>query len=504
MVLAVLVPPRPGTVQDAVPALHQAPVGLTLEEAVSIALERNLDLELEELATAVATYDARGSWGSFDPLLTLKGSALQSEFQGTSSLSGGDVVENDTYALDSSLSVPFTTGGRFDLSYSHSNDETTNLFAAFDVSTTDVLTLALTQPLLRGAWRRYATTAQRGAEIALSRQKEHEREIRQRIVLDVYEAYWDLSSAREVLGVRELALDLGRQELEQNRRRLEVGTGTEVDVLQSETNVAQQEEARIQAEFALRQAEDRLRRILLQKPRAGEEALLWAWDTPIEPSTPLPEIGEVDTDWRRSLDLAVEHRPVLWQRRYDIDAAEVDLQGARSAKLPQLDFALTSSSSGFDEDPRQAFDTAVGWDFPNNSAALTFSLPLRNRSADYAERAARAAVRQAKLAYEKAELDVLAEVRSAVRDVRFAAESVLAAQKSAELARRQLSAEQARQEIGLSTTFQVLEFQRDLAEALSNEAAARASYAKALAKREHTEGRLDARGTEAGDAVHAG
>jgi outer membrane protein TolC len=483
-------------------------VGLTLEQAVRFALDRNLDLELEELSTAMAGFDARGSWGSFDPLLTVQGKLASAKFQGTSSLSGGDVVDDDTYTLDSSLSWPLVTGGRFDLSYLHTNEETTNLFAAFDVSTTDVVTVGLTQPLLRGAWRRYATTAQRGAEIALERQREHECETRQGLLLQVHEAYWDLVSAREVLRVRELALELGHKQLQQDRRRLEIGTGTEVDVLQAETNVAQQEEARIQAELALRQAEDSLRRILVQdRAPAAELSPLGDWDAPIEPTTALPEVaGAPDTigaDWQASLETAIERRPLLAQRRADIDAAEVSLQAARSTRLPGLDLALTSSSTGFDSDPGEARSTALGWDFPNNTATLTFNLPLRNRSAGYGERSARAALRRARVAYEKAELDVLAEVRAAARDLRFAAESVGAARKSAELAQRQLEAETARQEIGLSTTFQVLEFQRDLAQALSNEATARASYAKALAKRAHTEGRLDARdvlpeGTPAG------
>jgi outer membrane protein TolC len=485
--------PAPREPQESAPEGDLA-VELTLEEAVRLALDRNLDLELEEITTAIAAYEARGSWGSFDPLLALRGAYNQAEFQGTSGLSGGEVVEDDTFTLDSSLSWPLLTGGRFDVSYFHANEETTNEFALFDVSTTDVVTVGLTQPLLRGAWRRYATTFQRAAEIAFERQREREREIRQGLLLQVHRAYWDLASAREVLGVSDLALRLGEEQLGQDRRRLEVGTGTEVDVLQSETNVAQQEELHIQAELALRQAEDSLRRILLQ--RDPEEGLSIAdWERPITPTTPLPEFGdavhEVMEDWRSSLDIALEHRPILSQRRDDIDAAEVDLQAARSAKLPQLDLELTSSSTGFDPDPSDARETALGWDFPNNTAALTFSLPLRNRTASYAERAARAALRRARIAYEKAELDVLAEVRSAARDVRFAAESVIAAQKSAELARRQLEAETSRQEIGLSTTFQVLEFQRDLAQALANVATARARYAKALAQRAHTEGRLD-------------
>ena len=70
--------------------------------------------------------------------------------------------------VNSSLLFPLTTGGSLDLSWDHTNEETTNQFAAFDVSTTDVLTVALTQPLLRRAWRRYATAQQKESELLLA------------------------------------------------------------------------------------------------------------------------------------------------------------------------------------------------------------------------------------------------------------------------------------------------------------------------------------------------
>ena len=464
---------------------------LTLENSVRIALENNLGLELEELSTTIARYDAYGSWGAFDPVFSATGGWNEQEFQGQSSLAGGVVVEDDSLTFDSSLNVPLMwTGGSLDFSLSHSNDETTNQFAAFATSTTDVVTVALTQPLLRGAWKRYATAMQREAEIAFEIQKEGEKEARQALVLDVVQGYWNLVSAVQELEVRVLSVQLAWTQLHQDERRLEVGTGTEVDVLQSKTNLAQQEEVRINAEFALRQAEDDLRRLLFQKPRGDVDEYLDEWEIIIEPLTPLPEVRDTKLDWRRSLERAIQLRPELWQRRLEIDAAEVQLERSRSEKLPQLDLALSSAGIGFDTDPDEARDTALGWDFPRHEASLTFSIPILNRTAKYAERAARASLRQSRLIYDRQELDILTEVRAAVRDVAYRAESVQAAQTSAELAARQLEAEEARHRIGLSTTFLVLDFQRDLAEARSTLVAARAAYAMALASLRFSEGLL--------------
>ncbi len=108
-------------------------------------------------------------------------------------------------------------------------------------------------------------------------------------------------------------------------------------------------------------------------------------------------------------------------------------------------------------------------------------LMLLTRSAD---------LRQARLTYDATEAQVAGLVRQAVRDVQYQAEAVRAALQSRELARQQLAAERARYEEGLSTNYQVLEFQQALAQTQSSERAARVAFAKALVNMEYVQGYL--------------
>ena len=499
---AVLLPAVSGLVHGQDEPAESAPavLELTLEEAVRIALDQNLDVVIEEETTAIERYSYLGSWGAFDPIVSVTGSARDSETEGFSDLSGGDVIEEDELSLSGGLLVPFKTGGSFQLDYSHSNLETNNQFSLFDTSTTDVVTAQLTQPLLRGAWTRYATTDQQEARIRFEKQSERNREVRQNLLLSVHNAYWDLVAAREEFGVRQKAVELGEKQLVDDRRREEVGVGTQVDVLQAETNVATQEEQRLLAESNVRAAADALRALLFRK--TAEDAwgeYIESWDVPIEPLTPLPDpdpsalherVGDVFPEWSDSLLLAIERRSELKQQRLEIDAAEVRLLRAQSNVKHQLDLTLTARSTGFDGDSSEALEKAVGYDFPSYTAALTWSFPIFNRTADNAERAARAAVRLARLTYQRIEMGIVSEVRAAVRDLHYQAEAVQAAVKRVTLAKKQLEAEQSAYREGLSTTFQVLDFQQQLSQALSSEKAARAAYAKAVAALARAEGRL--------------
>ncbi len=494
-------PPEPGEVDERA-------IRLTLEDAVRIAVSSNIGLEIEQENVEVRRLESLGIWGVFDPVLSASTSYTTAEFEGPTQLAGAAVVDEDSLSTSAGLLVPFHTGGALDVRYFRDQRETNSQFSAPE-TTRDIFALVLTQPLLRGAWSEAATSSQRQVEIAYLQQQELLRASRQQLVLDVHFAYWDLVTALEELQVRELAVRLGEEQLAQNRRRLEVGVGTEVDVLQAETNVATQSEQRLLAEVEVRAAMDALKALLFRRGE-GESwrAYVDAWETTIEPLTPLPSLPQapLELDWTRSLMLAAQYRPELVQQRLVIDAAETRLVLAESNSLPLLDARLEASSSGFapkrllvdpgpppvfvSESNSDAFSDAIGFEFPTYVAALDFALPIGNRTAKYSERAARVDVRVARLAYEQVEMNIVAEVRGAVREVLYQAEAVAAAVRSVQLARRQLEAEQARYQEGLSTTFQVLEFQQTLAQALSSEKAARGGLAKAEAALQRAEGVL--------------
>ena len=99
-------------------------------------------------------------------------------------------------------------------------------------------------------------------------------------------------------------------------------------------------------------------------------------------------------------------------------------------------------------------------------------------------------VSQARYDLERLTLAARIEVRSAVRQVETNLKRVRAAQVNVRLQREKLSAEQKKFENGMSTSFQVLSFQNDLASAESRENQAIVDYNKSLAELERVKGTL--------------
>jgi len=194
--------------------------------------------------------------------------------------------------------------------------------------------------------------------------------------------------------------------------------------------------------------------------------------------------------------MALAERPGLRQRHMDIDLARLRHAQRISERMSGLNLTFSAAAGSVGAESGTAFDETLGFDYPTYGASLNYNLNLGNRSASYAERSGRASVRAAIIEYDREELQVTSEVRAAQRGVHFAVEQVAATTTSLELARRQLEAENARFAQDLSTTFQVLEFQHKLIEAMSNERSARAGFVKALAELDNALGVFPAPGPE--------
>ncbi len=500
-VLALLAPQDPtppaASAQAAYESVQAGPEGttevieLTLEQALEIALGNDLGLKIQELVTEGSKFDAEGSWGAFDPVLSASGTVFDGEFEAASSLSGTTVIEEKSVSASAGLLLPLQTGGSFDFTFDTVDSQSNNSLAqGIEEATTDTFGIEFRQPLLRGFGRNYATSDQQQAELEYKRQIEEYRLTRQDLIASVANAYWDLVTALGQLDVAQETLDLGLNQLDQNQRRLDAGVGTKVEVLQAEATVAQRREQLLLRETEVKGASDRLKAVLYPGTDAQK------WDAEVRPTTPLPEPPPPEEGlklvprWSNAWVVAQESRSELRQQRIVIASSEVDVARSVSDRRPRLDLLLASRSRGFDASSSDAFDKSIGWDFPQNTASLAFTFPIFNRSGRYGLERARSNLRAQRLAYDQIESQVVAEVRAAIRQVTYAVEAVAAADKSYEYTKQQLDAEDARYREGLSTNFQVLEYQQQLAQALYNKNLARAVLAKALVNLQRSQGIL--------------
>lgn len=462
-------------VSDDVPG---AVLELSLEAARAICLTNDLALQGREQTVLAASHREVGSWGAFDWLFEASGGMSESATD-ASNIFDASTGTIDTSVQDLSLgfSRAFESGGHFSLSYGHNNTRTNSLFSLLETANQDVLSALYTRPLLRGSGSEFTTSLQVAADLRLRRERETYRLAKQQLMVRVEILYWELVLSEHQLDVAGSALDVALEQLDRDRRRRSAGVATVVEVIQDEATVARRIEGVLFAETALRSSMDQLRSTLF--PGVESET----WSVRLEPITPLPAISAAPAAqrWQAEIDAALEQRAEVRMVALDLELARLMHERTQSLKQPGLDLRVQLSSQGYDSKFSVAMEEALTYDFPSVSAGLAFQMPMGNVALEMEERAARAELRGAGLSLDAVRSSVAADLREALRQVRYQAEATKAAEKSREAAQRLMEAEQARHEQGLATNFQVLQFQQALVEAQYAEHATRAAYGKAAA-----------------------
>lgn len=486
----------------------QEPWRLDLETARALALRGNVELRIAEEQVQQAHFTHVGSFGAFEWRFRADATYRDAEREVTSSfISGGARIKSESQNLQFSFVRPMRSGSTFDVSFTTNVEETNAAIADEAKQTSDELALSFTQPLLRGRGEAVATATQQEEEARWQKQIEVWRGSRQSTLASVDFAYWDLRAAVDALEVQNSSVALAETLLRRRQDELSAGVGTELAVLESQADLATRRESQLAAANLVRQREDELKALLLN----GEDWDLW--ERSVLPTEPYPELryggegSETAADprdlpdealpnlpqWRAALAVALEQRTELRQVESDIRLAEIAKSRALSDRLSGLDLVLRASANSVDRDFTRAFADTLDWEAPTYSAQLTYDLPIGNIQARSAAQRADSVLRAAWMELERAQRDVVADVRRATRELSFRREALLAADQSLTLAQRQLEQEEARNREGLSTNYQVLEVQQSYVEALSNQRAARAEWAKAWVSLDQARGTLDHR-----------
>lgn len=473
-------------------------VNLTLDEATARALERNLDIAVERLNPQTFDLNIARIRAAYRPTATSQIGQLSRVQPPTSTLNGGNVVDNTTTTYNSGLSqlVPWG-GGAAAFQFNNNKQVTSNNLVNYNPAYNNNFALTLTQPLLRGFL--IDTNRQQLAVTALNRDAS-EIQLRGTIattLANVRNAYWELVFAIQALDVARGSLDLASKLVADNRARVEVGALAPLDVVQAQAEEATRLQAVAQADAQQRTSQLALKRLIV----SGTDDPLWnAEINPIDRPTFMPEPLDVQGAVRTALD----NRTDLQIARKTIDSNDITLKFMRNQTLPGLDLTAMYGATGLGGTQFQrtgsgvtsqiigtvpggygdAWRTLTGQSYPQWNLAVNFSYPLGSSAAEAQVARARVQLNQSAAQLRSMELQVATDVTNAALQVQSGLTRYQAASVARDLAQQRLDAEQSRFDVGLSTNFLVVQAQRDLATAQNTELRALLDYRHALVEYE--------------------
>jgi HAE1 family hydrophobic/amphiphilic exporter-1 len=508
-------------------------VSMSLQDAITRALQNNLDIEVFRQSVQAAQYNLFASRGVYD--LT-SGSTLTYEsrtFPVASIFAGGDASSAIT---QKEFTYDFTTskliersGAQFQVDFLNNRLNTSATSATLTTQYNPTLTFSFTQPLMRNLSidqnRRVVQLAKRSLDLSDSQFRQRVIEIINQVQL----AYWDLVFSIRNEQIARDSVELTRVQLQNNQKMVEAGTLPPIDLRATEAALESRKGDVITALQSITTAENNLKGLLIKDASDN------LWDAQIKP-TDQPQSDQTTVGLGEASQLALTNRPELEQLRLQAEQKQIDIKFFENQTKPQVDLIGFYSNTGlagtpsdvvtggggfdavtqgiltnlnfllvdkgrdpFNPTPRpattlganvpdrfnggyfRALSNLFGQDFRSYQFGVRLSFPWRNRTAKGNLGRALAESRQLDARQRQQVQTIQIEVRNALQAVEAARHRFEAARAGRIAAEAQYKGEVERFRAGLSTNFLVLEQENDLSVARGNEVRALTDYNKALA-----------------------
>jgi outer membrane protein len=368
---------------------------LSLQDAIALALENNIDIEVERYLFPLAEADllraqagsstqgfstnttggatglaaggvpsfignyGGGGTGSgfaaspnpngFDPTInsTIQWGHITSPQQNTITTGTTSLVSTNKLA-NFNIQENFSTGGTATLSYNNTFSDQNAYLNLFNPVTTAYLDLTIAQPLLQGFG---LALNNRTIRVAKNNLRAADIVFKQQVIVTVgtvVQAYWLLVSANEDVDVKRKALALSQKLYNDNKRQVEVGTLAPIEIVRAEAEIAADDQALVTSQTTVLQQETILKNALSRNGLANP-AVLAANIVPTD-RIRIPDVEKIQPI-QDLVASGLDNRPELQQGRVQLENQKIVLTGTRNLMLPTLSAFADVRNSGLSGDP---------------------------------------------------------------------------------------------------------------------------------------------------------
>lgn len=453
---------------------EQSSHALSLNEAISIAAEKNLDVRAEFYNPAQFEADVNRNRAIYDPLFSAQ--TAYADNAAAQSLNGEAVSNSQSFMINSSISQLVWSGGTAALNFNNSYNSN-NSSTLFQHYWQTGLGLSFNQPLLKNRGREVTEANIRISQLSKYASMERLRTKLLTTVAQVRNEYFKLYSLREQLTSKNVSLELARTILKETKARVAAGVLPAMEILNAEFGVVTREKDLIDAEKAVSDQQDVLRLLLQLDPKV---------DVTIKD---VPSRERLDFDQDVAIKRAFS-RPELMEQRRNLELTELQTRVFNNKLKPDLSLNASVNLTAVDRGYSRDLEKIGTLDTPGWSIGLFFSYPLGNRAAENDYRKSRLKVEQSNLQINSLEQTIANDVRSALRGISAGYKQIDVADRGVLFAEERLRAFIRKNEVGLATTKDVFDVENDRSVAKYNQISALVSYNNAITTLWQTTGEL--------------
>jgi outer membrane protein TolC len=493
MILMLLAAVAPAYAQSPQTGAAEPTLRLSVVEAVEMALEHNVDLAGARLEPRIGDTRGAAAAGAFKPVFNTS-LARNDQLQPPSSLLAPTAARIDAVTSSTGVSQKLPRfGTAYNVAWTTGRTAGSSPLNSLNPLLESGLLLEVSQPLTRGlsidSAREQLATERVERDIAGT----HLREAVVQTTADVKAAYWHLVDARSTVEARQSALTLADELARVNKAKVNAGDAPPLDLVAAAAEVAADREQLIVAETAVKDAEDQLRALIFDT--SDREV----WKIHLVPGD-LPGTAGVAPDVDAAVTTALRDRADLARARKGVERAAIEHRFAGNQRLPDVRLNASYLASGIGGTPLvrsggfpgsivgtgeatgfgSVLNQLLTGRYSSWAVGVSVDYPLGHGVEDANYARAQLEREQAQDQVKSAEARVIRQVRRAWRTVEMNGKRIETARAARALAEQRLDAERKRFDVGMSTSFLVVQAQRDLTQARTSELAAVLAYNLAL------------------------
>jgi len=355
--------------------IHDGKLEISLQDAIELALQNSLDIEVARYNVWFADTDilntkgggvGRGTAGAslpyspanvpflnFDPRVTgtvsfdsqvvpVNNPFISGTGTSTSTTAGVTGLPIHTNQYNFGISQSFSPGTTVSVNWDNTRSSSGSAFNSFNPSVQSSLYLNIQQPLLNG----FGTFVnRRNIMIAKNNRKIADLAFTQQAITTITNtitAYYELAYARENVKVQQQAVTVAEKLYNDNKKQLEIGTMAPLDVTRAESELATDRQNLIVAQTAQLQQQQALRNAISKDPMAPNLVNVEIITT----DKPAPPAIVEAASFEDAVKEAFAKRPDLGEQQLNLINAGIDAKAQRKALLPTANVIARYGSQG--------------------------------------------------------------------------------------------------------------------------------------------------------------
>ncbi|MFY9740313.1 MAG: TolC family protein [Candidatus Cybelea sp.] len=527
-------PSSPGII-----GVTQSPfVGISLQDAVGMALVKNPELAISASNVRIARYRVVQAKANFDVQLHVEpssnfsvtppenlffagpgqfgyGYTCENGFGGTyaCATSGpGNIIQHQ-YSFQSGVSGQTVNGLQWGAGITQTRTYNNVIINSFNPYYQATLSLSVTQPLLKNAGMNAVKHQLKLAIIGADSDEAQALIDASTTIAQVEDTYWDLVAAWRNVAIQEDALNEAVVQQRSVVRLAKRGVAAQITAIESETQVANFQADVFSGLQAVSELQTQLKNLIVADP--GDPI----WSANLVPSSPVQQLPTAG-DLAEIVALAEQRRPEVRQVVDQRRVADLDMVYAKNQALPQADVVVQYFSNGFagilqpvpsfealscnlpggttcptpppqsQGNMTQAFHNMWTGAYPEFNIAFVVNIPLENNTARGLKQIAGQEQDQADLQRQGLDQRIESEARNVLQTYQSALSRLSSAGQARAAAESVYASEVRKFHNGESTTFLVLQRQVELAQARGAELEAQTDLNKSVVELQRVEGTI--------------